>query len=835
MHTDDWSPRVMRHALHRIDCAHRIVVTLAVDAGQNGTEEVHATLDRVVDQTGGQSTGELELETPLRLSLSKTDAIVRYPLTYRRTFNSAPREVVTLHGLGGCEDGDLATEPSCGWVVDSTGSRVADSQGFCCSCQFDQILGISSSSTRSATLSCDLFGDAQSAHCLRMDPLWYAAFELEPPQLYFTITVKVTKVGAIGDGDTVSDDVTSLVLGPQSPGASTADGAVTARLLGDFASYTEEQPDLGATKMLFVPSQPTSHSRYQAGTASWLLVDKNEVTIDGTECNKVGTSYSAFKHQSSRCDNVAGSCLGNQLEDMQLADEQRMRNGGRPQRRVSAFGDFAPYADSSGRQYVAFTTRSRRASVVTLTLAADDIRFVIAESSGRIESVLVRSFEAQSGDGELHALVTNTGRMNADYSLRIECSRGILGMEARQLSLTPSEQRSVKFAVYTESEAAAAYTCLVRLVGEARQTLLDEKRVNFTTTARIDDKGAQGGVPVSRIGRSEEGDESLLLLNDPCDLFCTKFYDISCFLLYGCTAKLWTFVLVLVGSLLCCCTCCRAARSGACGPWARFMCGGSASSRDQRRRGPRDDEMRHRETRHRETGRYAEPRHHFRTGQARPAPYEPQNLRTIWKRREAMNVARGGEGRRPQREGQLGSAASTLVASDTGCMRAAAPLRVHQRRPDDGRHLPRVRSSFQKLTARQLVVHHPHTHHERRTVYLNLSEQQAWMSTWKHATFLSTSRLQSPGPEYSLRGELVLSTSSDPYFSLGDNAYQHWRWSSSQEQHVRLPSCIELNRAFFRLPLYNQDGSEKVEMLRLVSSTPAHPCINSADRPRTAP
>ena len=808
----------MPRSLHSLDCAHRIVVTLAIDAGQNGTEEVHATLDRVVDQSGGQTTGELELETPLRLSLSKTDAIVRYPLTYTRTFNSAPREVVTLHGLGGCEDGDLATEPSCGWVVDSTGSRVADSQGFCCSCEFDQILGFSSSSTRSATLECNLFGDAQSAHCLRMDPLWYAAFELGPPQLYFTITVKATRTGAVRDGDAVRDDVTdSLVLGPHSPGASTADGAVTARLLGDFASYTDEQPDLGATRYLFVPSQPTTHSRYQAGTRSWLLVDKNDVTVDGTECNKVGTSYSAFKHQSSQCDNVAGSCLGNQLEDMQLSDEQRIRNGERPQRRVSAFGDFAPYADSSGRQYVAFTTRSRRASVITLTLAADDIRFVIAESSGRIESVLVRTFEAQSGNGELLALVTNTGRMNADYSLRVECSRGILGMEARQLSLIPSEQRSVNFAVYTETEDEAAYSCVVRLVGSARQTVLDVKWVNFTTTARIDDKGAQGGVPVSRIGRSEEGDESLLLLNDPCDLFCNKFYDVPCFLLYGCTAKLWTFVLVLIGVLVCCCFCRRAARSGACGPCARSLCGGPINSRDQLR------DQRRRELR-------GDEQHRARPGQARPAPHDPQHLRTVWRRRESANVVHG-QGRRCQRDGQHRSIGSTLVVSDANCASAVSPRSPH-RGTDHGRHPPRVRSSFQRLTARQVVVHHPHTHHERRTVYLNLSERHACTSACMHATYLSGSKLESPGPEYSLRGELVLSTSSDPYFSLGDNAYQHWRWSSSQAQHVRLPSSIELNRAFFRLPLYSRDGSEKVEMLRLVSSSPAHPCINSTERPR---
>ena len=39
------------------------------------------------------------------------------------------------------------------------------------------------------------------------------------------------------------------------------------------------------------------------------------VTTTGTECDKIGVSYSAFRGQGARCDRSAGSCLSAQLED----------------------------------------------------------------------------------------------------------------------------------------------------------------------------------------------------------------------------------------------------------------------------------------------------------------------------------------------------------------------------------------------------------------------------------------------------------------------------------------------------------------------------------------
>ena len=44
--------------------------------------------------------------------------------------------------------------------------------------------------------------------------------------------------------------------------------------------------------------------RVRAGVANWLLVDKQAVTMDGSVCNKIGTSYEAFRQQASACTNA---------------------------------------------------------------------------------------------------------------------------------------------------------------------------------------------------------------------------------------------------------------------------------------------------------------------------------------------------------------------------------------------------------------------------------------------------------------------------------------------------------------------------------------------------
>jgi len=124
------------------------------------------------------------------ISLIKSRITLQYPLTYARSFNARPREVVLTADGGGraynwltnpCVD-DPAVNGACGWVLDANGNRVLYSQGFCCRCDAADVL-TGATSVRGGTQCGLLSSNAQSAHCMRMGPLWYAAYNILSPQV----------------------------------------------------------------------------------------------------------------------------------------------------------------------------------------------------------------------------------------------------------------------------------------------------------------------------------------------------------------------------------------------------------------------------------------------------------------------------------------------------------------------------------------------------------------------------------------------------------------------------------------------------------------------------
>ena len=59
----------------------------------------------------------------------------------------------------------------------------------------------------------------------------------------------------------------------------------------------------------------------------WMFISKELVTLDGSECDKIGVSYEAFQNQANKCSMIIGSCLKNQLEDFNSDDLQRINEG----------------------------------------------------------------------------------------------------------------------------------------------------------------------------------------------------------------------------------------------------------------------------------------------------------------------------------------------------------------------------------------------------------------------------------------------------------------------------------------------------------------------------
>lgn len=104
-----------------------------------------------------------------------------------------------------------------------------------------------------------------------------------------------------------------MTVSPSEMFAKNDNVGVSAQLVGDFATYQEFQTF--SSKYLFIPSYPVDDSMVKAGSKFWQFVDRQLVTLDGSECNKIGTSYTAFRNQQKGCENTAMSCLQNQLLD----------------------------------------------------------------------------------------------------------------------------------------------------------------------------------------------------------------------------------------------------------------------------------------------------------------------------------------------------------------------------------------------------------------------------------------------------------------------------------------------------------------------------------------
>ena len=166
-----------------------------------------------------------------------------------------------------------------------------------------------------------------------------------------------------------------MSLSPTHTTSASSDGWLVGRLLGDLASFTQYE-DFD-NKKLTVPSQPRSNPRVQAGISNWMLVDDLRFELDGTVCNKIGVSFNAFQMESGACQNVAGSCLNNQLENLYQADLEKSQRGLVGEYLIGNYGEFSLFTSSvSNDRYLALKVEQIQNSIVTLTFPADDIVFV---------------------------------------------------------------------------------------------------------------------------------------------------------------------------------------------------------------------------------------------------------------------------------------------------------------------------------------------------------------------------------------------------------------------------------------------------------------------------
>ncbi|HRG13806.1 MAG TPA: HAP2/GCS1 family protein [Macellibacteroides fermentans] len=307
------------------NCTDKLLITLSLENSQmNGTESILAVVNSATSPIQ-----PYQLQKPLKIFVQKSPVIAKYDIVYRQDFNFRPYETVDETNIFTCKDGDYDSSPNCGWQYDVSGNKIDNSQGYCCNCEFWEIIGLSNSQHNRAKNCGGLnFGEgSSSAHCLRFHDLWYSAYEIMRNELYYEINIWIYEEGN-------DNPVSSFLLSPGDPIASdTALGCVV-KLIGDYYP-SQPAPELNHL-FLFVPTRPSTHIMVQEGSPNWMLVNPSEMSMTGMECNKIGTSYYAFNTQSDKCTQVVGSCLNNQLYDLYTNDIEKIKAGKSPQYLLSA-------------------------------------------------------------------------------------------------------------------------------------------------------------------------------------------------------------------------------------------------------------------------------------------------------------------------------------------------------------------------------------------------------------------------------------------------------------------------------------------------------------------
>lgn len=514
-----------------LDCAEKIVVSLTLNAGQGEVESIQAQIDKIVDENGD----EHQLGEPVSIMLSKSAVTYVYPLTYLQHFNNKPYEEVIKvnHGfLSGqqCEDDHNQQDATCGVQHATNGDLIHHSQGFCCSCAF-----LSNDGIRAG--GCDALSvNEQSAHCLRMDEFKYRGYEIGQPTTMFDITARVVWTDNAG----VPHD-NSVVIGPDSPGASTNDGKIVARLIGSFDAYVDAP--IYSDYILFIPDADTltaTTSEYNEKIGQeqdkWMLIRDNFVSFDGRDCNRIGVSYEAFRTQGDACNQLIGTCLAGQLEDYYQEGTHFLPSFGATEYEVTSF--------TSGAANLHFSTLNYGSTLITLTLDASDISFVINVGSAKIGNCVANNFEALSTNGTLTCIVQNTGNIEAEFTLSVtECTNGVQEMVAKTRSIDVGFNTTIAFTLRSSEIDGNDHECKVRL-SNSLEAVIDEKTIQFSTTEVEDTDGAQGGNP----GNGGTGIVTPAS-NDVCD--SCSILGIWCYMMNQCWMELGMMVLVVVMVVFC--------------------------------------------------------------------------------------------------------------------------------------------------------------------------------------------------------------------------------------------------------------------------------------------
>jgi hypothetical protein len=118
----------------------------------------------------------------------------------------------------------------------------------------------------------------------------WEVYSIHESTLDFEITISINATATPSTSQAPAFQASEVPLSPSYPKRRSSDGQVAAQLVGDLMPYNAF-PVL-TSQLLLMPSL-TGVSTLRPN--EWMLLEPSMITMDGSECNKVGVGFAAFR------------------------------------------------------------------------------------------------------------------------------------------------------------------------------------------------------------------------------------------------------------------------------------------------------------------------------------------------------------------------------------------------------------------------------------------------------------------------------------------------------------------------------------------------------------
>ncbi|EGR34043.1 hypothetical protein IMG5_026080 [Ichthyophthirius multifiliis] len=471
--------------------------------------------------------GNMLLKNYIEIEVTKSPVVAVYPLKYMRDYESMPQEKVISKSVFTCQDGFNEDSPTCGFQRDEKGEKIFDSQGFCCKCGAADFFGLGKEVMRGVDcLPFNLNSGSASAHCLRFPGRWYSGYEILQYYIYYEIKVEVYELE--GNNNKKRKLKYKLTTSTTDRIKKSPDNKFLVKIIGDF--FPTQPPPVYNNVYLVrpTPNRPQANNelrvRVLEGISNWMLIEKNQFTLDGTECNKIGVSYAAFRRENGSCSKQIGSCLKNQIEHFYLRDIERIKKGQPTQNLLLPKGDFQESWDKQNNTQMILFIEGSMSTLITIEMDSAEIQFLTMLGQGKFILVKINNFESHSGSGKFEAHILNKSSFAAEFNLGFSCDQNVLPISGQKLFLNQDQLFIFKSSVNVVSDLGKTNNLCNVTLSDAVNNVLDFAQITFNTT---------DVVRISPQGNGTYYNENNSTLKKPlievtCNQKCPDFWDIFC-------------------------------------------------------------------------------------------------------------------------------------------------------------------------------------------------------------------------------------------------------------------------------------------------------------------